>query len=212
MAGISSASDIVSEHPGISLVQDGQNDLWLVQCNQNYPGMPCSIPPGGVLGFEPWADVKTAKMHQLGRSLIDLSISTYGMIPARPPYPWFSFYWQFEGGCYTDRKVTDKDSISVIWNGEAQSWSAHWNKIISCNPREIEIGGPVDFWFEGETVRVRISSNDLFLEGAEDEAVYWFAASRRLPFIHKTFTRTQPLDRTPENPAEGIFELKKLKK
>jgi hypothetical protein len=207
MVGISSASDIVSEHPGISLVQDDQNDLWLVNCDPNKPNKMCSIPPEAPLEFEPWADVKTAKMHQIGRGLVDLSVSTYGIIPSQPPH-WFAFYWQFEGGCYpTDHQVTDKDSISVVWDG--QSWSAHWNKVLSCNPRICVKGDPVDFWFEDETVRVRIGSNELFLEGAEGEAIYWFAATRRMSFIHPKYERTQPLDRTPEYPDEGIFELKK---
>jgi hypothetical protein len=181
--------------PGNTLVQDWEDDFLLEKCNISFPDRPCSLPPNSTLVLPAWLDIKKAKITQIGRGFVDLSISVYDFIHEMPLAPFLSYYWQFQDGCL-EPSPTDKDAIVVHWDGNTDTWSANWVVITSCDPRANEMGDPVDFQFTEDGVKVRVSLNDLITEIGP--SLRWFAGVRRLPFIHGVFSRTLPVDVAPD--------------
>jgi hypothetical protein len=169
--------------PGITVVQDPDNDLLLRRCDPTYPGIPCSLPPSAPLNLPGYFDIKTARITQIGTGLVDLSINLYEPIPAEPPYGFVSYIWQFAGGCVTG-EPGDKDAINVVWN--EGTWSAFWVKIKKCSPREIEIDPdtPVTFQFTDNGVKVRVPLADLLTAIDATGTLRWHAAVRRIPFLY----------------------------
>lgn len=194
------ASDIVAAVPGNTVVQDGAGDQLLVACDPAQPDRPCSLPPGAPLALPGWADIKTAKITQIGGGRVDLFIAFYEPVPATPPVPFLAYFWQFQDGCVMP-SPTDKEGIRVRWDGDM--WSANWFTVTSCNPRTIVQGDPVPFAFTSDGVFVRVSLADLLTLGGP--SLNWFAGVRRLSFSHPTFTRTVAVDVAPDviafNPA-----------
>ena len=189
----SSASQVVALVPGNTVVQDASGDLLLVDCNASFPDHPCSLPPGAPLALPNWFDIKTAKITEIGGDRVDLSIALYAPVPAVPPVPFVTYFWQFQDGCF-EPSPTDKDGIRVHWDGDI--WSANWYVITSCNPRTVVHGDPVRFVFTDDGVMVRVRLADLITRGGAP--LEWYAGVRRLPFAHPTFARTVPVDVAPD--------------
>ncbi len=178
-------SGVVTQVPGNTVVQDPEGDLQLRNCDPSHPGISCSLPPGAPLALPGYFDIKTAKITEIGRGLVDLFVAVYEPIPAEPPYPFVNYFWQFEGGCVV-RGPGSKDSVGIVWHGDTRTWSANWSVITSCNPRTIEIGDPVPFEFTEDGAKVRVALDDLPMVAGEDETLVWFAGIRRVPFIYPT--------------------------
>ncbi len=187
------ASEVVASVPGNTVVQDPAGDLLLMHCNISLPDHPCSLPPNGPLALPDWADIKTAKITEIGGGRADLSIALYAPIPALPPVPFLSYFWTFQDGCL-EPSPTDKEGIRIRWDGDM--WGANWFVITSCDPRTIVQGDPVEFRFTEDGVMVRVSLADLLTHGGTP--LRWFAGVRRLPFVHPTFTRTVAADVAPD--------------
>jgi hypothetical protein len=187
------ASDVVALVPGNTVVQDVADDLLLVDCNILLPDHPCSLPPGAPLALPDWFDIKTAKITEVGRGRVDLSIALHAPVPAAPPVAFVSYFWQFQDGCLVP-SPTDKDGIRVHWDGDM--WVANWYVILSCDPRAIVQGDPVDFVFTEDGVMVRVSLSDLITRGGAP--LDWYAGVRRLGFAHPVFTHTVPVDVAPD--------------
>ncbi len=179
-------SRVVAQVPGNTVVQDPPGDLLLKNCDASHPAIPCSLPPGAPLALPLYFDIKNAKITQIGRGLVDLSIGVYEPIPVNPPYGFVSYIWQFEGGC-VNPQPGNKDSISVVWQdwGNGLEWRAYWYVITGCTPRQIMRGDPVPFEFTGDGVKVRVALDDL-LTAIDPDPGYleWHAAVRRVPFIY----------------------------
>jgi hypothetical protein len=191
-------SGVVAQVPGNTVVRDSEGDLLLRNCNTDFPGHFCSLPPTAPLVLPGWFDIKTAKITQIGRERVDLSIQLYEPIPTAPPYPFVAFFWQFQDGCVVP-SPTDKDGIRIVWDGDTGTWSTNWFVITSCNPRTVIFGDPVPLNFTEEGVKVRVELGDLLANGTSPGSpLLWFAGVRRLPFIHPTFTNTLPVDYAPD--------------
>ncbi len=192
------ASEVVASVPGNTVVQDPAGDLLLKNCDPSHPGVPCSLPPSAPLALPDWFDLKTAKITEIGKGRVDLHIELYAPIPAAPPYAFVAYIWQFQDGCVVP-SPTNKTSISVVWDGDTETWSANWFVITSCSPRTIVQGDPVPFQFTEDGVKVRVLLSDLLPNGpSPGTPLLWYAAVRRLPFVHPTFTRTVPVDFAPD--------------
>ena len=106
-------SEIVASVHGNTVVQDPESDLLPRNCNPLNLGILCSVPPGESLDLPGYFDMRTARITQIGRGWVDLSIGVYEPIPAGPPYSFVSYIWQFEGGC-VDPVPGNKDVITVV--------------------------------------------------------------------------------------------------
>ncbi len=165
------ASIIVTEHPGISLIQDEQGDLFLVKCDPSNLVNPCSLPPGvPVVTSPPWTDIQMAKAHQVGKKWVDFHIITYGDIPKAPLFGFFSFAFVFN---WDYCKTGSNYGFRVMWKDGV--WSANWWTITSCGyPREVKEGDPIfNFIIEGDTVKVRVSVDDLYTNVLPTDPLYW---------------------------------------
>ena len=192
-------SEIVASVPGNTVVKDSEGDLLLRNCNSDYPDIPCSLPPGTSLDLPGYFDIKKAKITQIGRGRVDLSIALYEPIPAEPPYPFANYYWQFEGGC-VEPAPGNKSAISIVWRdwgGGTMEWRANWLEITNCNPRTIITGDPVPFEFTEDGVKVRVALDDLLTATDPGEPLIWHAGVRRMPFTHPVFN-TVGVDYAPD--------------
>jgi hypothetical protein len=191
-------SVVTAQVPGNTVVQDPAGDLLLKNCSTTSPDAPCSLPPSAPLSLPGYFDVKTARITQIGGGRVNLFIAPYQPIPAAPLEPFISYFWQFQDGC-TVPSPTDKDGIRVHWDGDAQTWSANWFVITSCNPRDVVQGDPVTFQFTEDGVKVQVTLSELLENGSSPGSpIEWYAGVRRLPFSHPTFTRTVPVDVAPD--------------
>ncbi len=210
-------SRVVAEVHGNTVVQDPPGDLLLRNCDPAHPDIPCSLPPGAPLALPGYFDIKKAKITQIGRGQVDLSIEVYEPIPAAPPYGFVSYIWQFAGGC-VNPQPGNKDSISVVWQdwGNGLEWRAYWYVITGCAPRQIVRGDPVPFEFTEDGVKVRVALEDL-LTAIDPDPGYleWHAAVRRVPFIYFVglvkITNTTAADYAPDvvefNPTPPPYVL-----
>lgn len=179
-------SRVVAQVHGNTVVQDPPGDLQLRNCDPDHPGIPCSLPPGAPLGLPGYFDIKKAKITQIGRGLVDLSIAVYEPIPAEPPYGFVSYIWQFEGGCVgPNPQPGDKAAISIVWRSGTKTWTANWYVITNCNPRAIAEAGSIPDWnFTSDGVKVRVALSDLLTATNDVGTLIWHAAVRRVPFIY----------------------------
>lgn len=194
--------------PGITVVQDPQDDLLLRNCDPAHPGIPCSLPPGAPLDLLEYFDIKTARIGQVGQGFVDLSIALYLPVPAVPPDPFVAYIWQFEGGCVVfDPNNPNKAGIQVVWTkwpDGITEWRANWFVITECTPdRKIGLGDSVPFQFTGDGIKVRVPLSVLLTAKDPGEPLFWFAAVRRVPFIYTlpdgtTFSNTVPVDLAPD--------------
>lgn len=185
------ASEPVATVPGNTVVQDDDGDLLLVNLVAGKYGFPCTIPALGYSEPVPkWLDIKTAHITQLNKNRVKLQMSLQEPVPPEiasgsEPIPFdiggVGYIWQFEGGCIGGVGGA-KDSVTVWWNRGEGKWEAYWWVVVSCGPRTIVKGDPVDFRFTDDGVQVEVDLDDLML-AAEDGVVTWYAAVRRLPFI-----------------------------
>ncbi len=210
LGGLALAQSVVTAQvPGNTVVQDPANDLLLKNCSVAAPNAPCSLPPNASLSLPDYFDVKTAWITQIGGGEVNLFIAPYQSIPATPPQNFISYFWQFQDGCSIP-SPTDKDGIHVVWDGDTQTWSAHWFVVTSCNPRTVEQGDAVPFQFTEDGVKVQVTLSDLLANGGSPGSpIEWYAGVRRLPFKHPVFTRTVPVDVAPDvvgfDPITGDF-------
>jgi hypothetical protein len=202
-------SGVVAQVNGNTVVQDPANDLLLRDCIHNYPDIACSLPPGEVLDLPAYFDIKTAKITQIGRGRVDLSIALYEPIPAEPSYPFVSYIWQFQGGCVgTPPKTGNKAAISIVWHGATKTWTANWYVISNCNPRQITEAESIADWnFTTDGVMVRVALDDL-LEATDDgKTLVWHAAVRRLPFVYTLSDGTEITHTVAVDYAPDVVEL-----
>jgi len=180
----------------VSVVEDAAGDLLLKNCDSANPSMYCSIPPG-VLSLPGYFDIKTARIAQISGEEVELSISLYEPIPLVPPYPFVNYYWQFQDGCVTP-SPTDKNGLTIYWNGTTQIWVANWYLVKSCNPITVELGASVPFEFTADGIKVRVALSDLLANGlSPGSPLEWHAAARLIPTSHPTFKYTVPVDFAP---------------
>ncbi|MFC1981561.1 hypothetical protein ACFLVN_04900 [Chloroflexota bacterium] len=177
----------VTQAPGNTVVVDDIDDLILLKAHPIHEDWHCSLPPWvEPEEVPPWMDIRNAKITQLGGGRVELSMVLHAPIPEAPPPPfgWLSFGWQFEGGCVTDPLEPQKDNVTVHWK-EGVGWWAQWGEIVTCVPREVQVGDSIeDFSITGAVVRVQVELDDLMLAvGSEEELLPWHAATRRLPFV-----------------------------
>jgi hypothetical protein len=201
LASVQGCEDVVLEIPGITVVHDAKGDLLLSDCDPNNPGIPCSLPPGAPLDLPGYFDIKNATIVQLGPKYVDLFITLYAPIPAKPPEGFVSYIWQFQGGCVNSQPGS-KDSISLVWQdwgSGTREWRAYWYEITSCAPRTIARGEPVPFKIIWNGVMVRVLLDDL-ATAIDPNLGYleWYAAVRRVPFIYSIFPNTVPVDFAPD--------------
>lgn len=196
LAGVAIAKNdpVKAVVPGNTVVQDLAADFMLINCDVSLPNRICSLPPSAPQFSPAWADIKSAKISASGEEWVDLSIALHEPIPLIPPVPFISYYWQFQEGC-VEPSPTDKSSIVVWWDGNTNTWSAHWFVITSCNPRRIIMGDSVPFQFTDDGIKVRVPLDDLIT--TEGESLKWFTGVHRLPFVHGVFTHTWPTDVAP---------------
>lgn len=198
-------SDIVVQIPGITLLEDSSGDLLLRNCNAASPGIICSLHPEAPLSLPGYLDIKSARITQIGRGLVDLVIKVYEPIPATPPYGFVSYFWQFKGGC-VDPQSGNKDSISIVWKdwgSGTREWKAYWYVITSCDPRTIAVSDPVSFEFIEDGVKVRVALEELLTAADPDEPLIWHAGVRRVPFVYQPdgyppFPHTTAVDYLPD--------------
>lgn len=200
-------SEIVAFVYGNTVVQDPEGDFLLRNCDSAQPSIPCSLPPNASQDLPGYLDIKKAKITQIGRGRVDLSIELYEPIPAEPPYSFVNYFWQFEGGC-VDPKPGNKAAISVLWRdwgGGTMEWRANWLEITSCNPRTIAMGDEVPFKFTENGVKVQVALDDLKTAIDLDEPLIWHAGVRLVSFTHQVFISSVGVDYTPDiiefNPA-----------
>ena len=184
-------SQIIVEHPGISLVKDESGDLFLVKCPDppvlNYP---CSLHPDVLEETTPpWTDIQMAKVHQVGKKWVDFMITTYGDIPEVPPFGFFSFSFAINFFCLDDNSPHPPyPGIAVTWNGDTSTWSAIWFNITDCHSRFVEVlDDNLKFNIEGDTVKVRVPREDLatMVEGFDfNRFFFWTAYSRRCAYTY----------------------------
>ncbi len=197
-------SKIVASVTGNTVVQDPKDDLLLRNCDPTHPDIPCSLPPGVPLSLPRYFDIKTAKIAQISKGLVDLSIALYEPIPAKPPVPFVAYIWQFEGGCAAPDLGKNKGGIQVVWTkwpDGITEWRANWFVITRCTPtREIEIDEVtvVPFIFTEDGVKVQVALGELLTAIDPGEPLLWVASVRRIPFIRPPFTRTVPVDLAPD--------------
>lgn len=203
LASVQGSEDVVLEIPGITVVHDAKGDLLIRNCDPSNPSIPCSLPPGAPLDLPGYFDIKNATIVQLGPKYVDLFITLYAPIPAKPPEGFVSYIWQFQGGC-VNSQPGDKDAINVVWNGGTKTWSAYWVVITKCNPRTLDKGDPVPFKIIWNTVMVQVLLDDL-ATAIDPNFGYleWYAAVRRVPFIYMplgypNFPHTVPVDFAPD--------------
>jgi hypothetical protein len=174
------ASDIIVSHPGNTVVKDSGGDLLLRNCNADYPNLICSLHPLAPLSLPGYFDIKKAKITQIGRGRVDLSIQLYEPIPAVPlSYLFIDYFWQFEGGC-VDPQPGNMDGIRVHWDGS--EWTANWYVITDCDPRTSALAEPVPFEFIEDGVKVRVALADLLTAIDPGEPLVWYVGVRRIPF------------------------------
>jgi hypothetical protein len=198
-------SDIVVQIPGITVLEDSSGDLLLRNCNATSPGIICSLPPEAQPSLPGYFDIRSARINQFFRGMVDLVIRVHEPIPATPPFGFVSYFWQFEGGC-VDPQPGNKDSISIVWKdwgGGTREWRAHWYVITGCNPRTIEMGDQVAFQFIWNGVKVRVPLKDLLTAADPNEPLIWHAGVRRIPFIYQPdgyplFPHTTAVDYLPD--------------
>ena len=198
-------SDIVVQIPGTTILEDSSGDLLLRRCNGTYPGIICSLHPEAPLSLPGYFDIKSARITQIGRGLVDLVIKVYEPIPATPPYGFVSYFWQFKGGC-VDPQPGNKDSISIVWQdwGSGMEWRAYWYEITQCEPdRQILRGDPVPFEFIEDGVKVRVPLDELLTAADPDKPLVWHTGVRRIPFIYHPpgypeFPHTTAVDYLPD--------------
>jgi hypothetical protein len=188
--------------PGTSVVGDAAGDLMPVNCNPAAVNRPCTLPPGASHALPGWQDIRTAKIHQIGKDRLDLSIALHEPLPSAPPAPFLAYFWQFQDGC-VHPSPSDKDGIRVLWDGNM--WFAHWYVVTGCNPRTVAQGNRIErLDFTEDGLRVRVALAELLTQ-VGSTPLLWFAGVRRLPFIHPVFTATLALDVAPDvfafNPA-----------
>ena len=189
----------------ITPVPDEAGDLLLKNCDSANPTMYCSLLPGTQLPLPGYFDIKTARIAQISGEEVELSISLYAPIPAEPPYPFVNYYWQFQDGCVTP-SPTDKNGLTIYWNGTTQMWAAYWYVVKSCNPITVELGASVPFEFTADGIKARVALSDLLANGpSPGSPLEWHAAARLIPTSHPTFKYTVPVDFAPNvmafNPA-----------
>lgn len=187
------ASEITVSTPGKTVVHDPAGDLLLLNCDRAQPRRPCTLPPDAARTEPGWIDIDTAEIAQIDAKSVEFAITARAPIPATPAVPTLIYYWQFQDGCNTT-SPTDKDGVNVFWDGH--EWTAHWFVISSCAPRQIAIGKPVPFRFEGNIVSIRVPLGELITRGGAP--LLWFAGTRLVPFHHPRFTRSLPVDVAPD--------------
>jgi len=199
LASVQGSEDVVLEIPGITVVHDAKSDLLLRNCDPSHPDIPCSLPPGAPLDLPGYFDMKNATIVQLGPKYVDLFITLYAPIPAKPPEGFVSYIWQLQGGCVTGNPG-DKAAVNVVWSGG--TWSAYWVVIANCSPRILERGDPVPFKTIWNTVMVQVLLDDLLTAANKEGTLEWYAAVRRVPFIYTIgnvpITHTVPVDFAPD--------------
>jgi len=199
LASVQGSEDVVLEIPGITVVHDAKSDLLLRNCDPSHPDIPCSLPPGAPLDLPGYFDMKNATIVQLGPKYVDLFITLYAPIPAKPPEGFVSYIWQLQGGCVTGNPG-DKAAVNVVWSGG--TWSAYWVVIANCSPRILERGDPVPFKIIWNTVMVQVLLDDLLTAANKEGTLEWYAAVRRVPFIYTIgnvpITHTVPVDFAPD--------------
>ena len=200
-------SGVVAQVPGNTVVQDSQGDLQLWNCDPDHVNHPCSLlPPDAPHDLPGYFDIKTAKITQIGRGRVDLSIALYEPIPTESPFPFVAYIWQFEGGCAVTPPpgTLNKAGVQVVWTtwpDGITEWRANWFVITQCTPtRQIDIDEVtvVPFIFTEDGVKVQVLLSDLLTAIDPGEPLFWFAAVRRIPFIRPPFTRTVPVDFAPD--------------
>jgi len=198
-------SIIVVERPGISLIQDEEGDLFLQDCVPGDLVSPCSLPPGVPATSPPWTDINMVKVQQVGREWVDFTITTYGDIPEDSPF-WFTFAVVFDFSCLADRN----DGFRVIY--QWGYWSANWITITSCDPRVVIQGESIpSLTIRGNTVKVRVSIDDLYKTVPYGDPLPWLAIARRIGYATSEGYNTKTIDIVPgdplsEDPEFGIFE------
>jgi hypothetical protein len=194
-------SDEVMSVPGIMILEDLQGDLQLRNCNTTLPGIACSLPVDASGDLPGYFDIKSARITQIGKGMVDLVIKVYEPIPEAPPYGFVAYIWQFQGGCLLGYPPQgDKYSISIVWKEGV--WEANWYVITDCDPRTITKLNSVPFEFIVDGVKIRVAWNDLRLALDSDGQLTWHAAVRRLPFIYapdgQGFPNTTGVDYAPD--------------
>ena len=194
-------SKVVVSVPGKTILSDAQGDFLLRNCNVGYPDIPCSLPPAASQTLPGYLDIRQAGITQIGRGMVDLTISLYEPIPAVPDYPFVSYFWQFEGGCVVNLGGGDKAGIHVTYAyvpGEGYQWTATWLEIISCSPRVFEKGDPVPFVFTENGVKVRVPLNDLLTAVNASGEFLWHTGVRLVSFGHPAFINSMAVDHLPD--------------
>lgn len=191
------SSDIVAFVYGNTVVQDSEGDLLLRNCDPYHQLIICSLPPGAPLNLPGYFDIKTTKITEIGRGRVDLSIALYEPIPAVPPYPLISYFWQFEGGC-ANWVEGNKAGVNVVWNESVGEWRANWYEVTSCSPRTIILAGPVPFEFTEDGIKVRVALDDILTAIDPGEPLVWHVGIRRIPFIYPDFSYTMGVDFAPD--------------
>lgn len=161
----------VAAVPGNTVVQDPVGDV-----------NPASLPPGALP--QPWMDIKTAKITQLGRGLVEFSIALQEPVPAVPPHR-MSYAWLLKLSVPTPPPPEPPDHVIVVrWDVPTQTWVAFLDQVV---PIE-------EFRFSDETVRVRLPLEDLPQWGTDGG--YWVASVRCVPP-----PMGPPLDTAPDLPG-----------
>jgi len=196
-------SIIVAERPGISLIQDEKGDLFLENCEDLTS--PCSLPPWVPETSPPWTDINMVKIQQVGGEWVDFTIITYGDIPQYPPF-FFAFAFVFNFDCAAD----SNDGFRVV-HFIGGGWSANWVTITSCDPRVVIQGESIpSLTIRGNTVKVRVSIDDLYKTVPYGEPLPWFALARRIGYYTPEGYNTKTIDIVPGEPLSapefGIFE------
>jgi hypothetical protein len=178
---VMAASKIVAQLPGNTIVQDDEGDLFLVVKEL---GVRYSLPEGADEESAPWTDIKTAKITQLGSDMVELSMVLQEPVPQEPSYNFLYYNWLFRN---SNGEFT---LVSVWWEGD---WHASWLK-----PPDNQNYGPVNrVFFEDDTIKVRISLEDL-INKVSGDAFMW---SARVGRVHAGPPLSAPVDACPGEPT-----------
>jgi len=156
------------------------------------------------------ADIENARITEVGRDLVDLSITPVEAIPEAPEEAFLAYFWQFQGTCSealcTEDPTAMRNALVAIWekDGDEGAWSANWAEIYCCEPMtDLYLDPETKLTFEEGGVRVRTSIrnlDDFFTQEAGEEypTLKWFAGVRLVPFIDEDLANTAPVDVVPE--------------
>lgn len=195
-SGLGTASTILTEEPGNTVLGDGVGDLQLRNCSLTFPDHPCSLAPTVPLSSPPFTDVAGAGITAVGEGVVTMVITLQASVPPAPTPPFLAYFFQFEnGGIGGQPGPTDTDDARVVWNGT--EFTANWMVITDCNPRTVEEGPAIPFSFSSERKTVTVQVDICDLAARAGNPLEWWAGVRRLPFVHPTFTDTVPVDVVP---------------